>query len=64
MNVKQFKLTWDADYGPMRRRGWSVAIDGAYVVQFERFLVVALWKAWRSVLVRDREPDDGEARGG
>lgn len=41
-------LEYDRDYGIGRRSGWSVAVAGSYRVQFERWLVVALWKAWRS----------------
>lgn len=40
-------LDYDRDYGCAHREGWSVALNGSYVVQFERWLLVALWKAWR-----------------
>lgn len=45
--VKSFKLEWDREYGPSKRSGWSVCIDGSYVVELERSLLVALLKWWR-----------------
>jgi hypothetical protein len=48
MNCGSFSLHYDCDYGMLHRKGWSVVIDGSYVVQFERRLIVALWKAFRA----------------
>ena len=39
------KIQYDQDYGIDHRKGWSIAIDGSYYVQFEKRLLVALFKA-------------------
>jgi len=41
------EVNYRSDYGIDRRSGWSVAYDGSVLVQFERWLVIALIKAWR-----------------
>jgi hypothetical protein len=33
------------------RKGWSIAVDGIYVVSFERFLIVACLKALEKVWI-------------
>lgn len=38
----KFAIHFDRDYGIDRRTGWSIAIDGSFVVQFEKHLLVAL----------------------
>ena len=48
MSVEQIRLHYDRDYGIDRRGGWSLSINGSFVVQFERFLLVALAKSlWK-----------------
>lgn len=47
--MKPFKIEYDTDYGIERRRGWSIVYDGIVFVELERWLVVALWKAWRRI---------------
>ena len=42
-------IQFDRDYGIVNRTGWSVAWRGSFAVQLERWLVVGLFKAWRSV---------------
>jgi hypothetical protein len=41
-----FSIEYDVDYGCHHRSGWSVVIDGSVCAELERFLVVALVKAW------------------
>ncbi len=45
------RLDYDRDYGIDHRRGWSVAIDGSYYVQFWpepiTAVIVALWRWWQ-----------------
>jgi len=43
-----WQLNWDRDYGMDKRTGWSIALEGVLVCEFERFLLVALWKSWRA----------------
>lgn len=43
---ESLRVEWDGDYGCEHRSGWSVAVDGAFLVQLERFLLVAILKAW------------------
>ena len=45
--MSSFAIEWDKDYGIDKRTGWTVKLDGAVLVQLERFLLVALWKSWR-----------------
>jgi hypothetical protein len=42
-----FRLHYDKNYGIYKRKGWSIAIDGHFYVEFERFLIVALVKAFK-----------------
>lgn len=42
-------MHWDCDYGCERRKGWSVVWDGSVAVEFERFMIVALLKAWADI---------------
>lgn len=44
---ESFALEWDRDYGILHRSGWTVKWDGHILAELERFLIVALWKAWR-----------------
>lgn len=46
MGFHQFSLTWNTDYGVDSRWGWTVCMNGRVVVQFERFAIVALVKAY------------------
>ena len=46
--MKRLDLQWDKDYGCKRRTGWSVAVDGSFLVELEPWLVVALAKAVRT----------------
>jgi hypothetical protein len=43
---RQMTMEFDHEYGEQQRTGWSISLDGHYVVQFERFLLVALLKAF------------------
>jgi len=45
--MKSLRLEWDREYGIDKRRGWTITYDGCVLVQLERFLMVAIWKAWR-----------------
>jgi hypothetical protein len=42
----RLRIDYDRDYGIDRQTGWSVAINGVYLVQYERCLLVALSKAY------------------
>lgn len=50
IQINRHCLAFDRDYGIDRRTGWSVAVDGSYIVQFESWLVVAIWKAIKEFL--------------
>jgi len=41
------RIDFDRDYGCQHKTGWSVALNGSYVVQLEPRLWRALWKAYR-----------------
>jgi hypothetical protein len=43
--MNQFRLHWDRDYGCDKKTGWSISIDGSFVANLERFLIVAIVKA-------------------
>ena len=47
--MRPFQLHYDRDYGALRRTGWTIVWDGATVAEFERWLIVAVWRAWRNV---------------
>lgn len=55
LGCRQVRLDYDHEYGIQQRSGWSVALDGHYVVQLEPSLLRALWVAWR--YTRNREPN-------
>ena len=55
LGCRQVRLDYDHEYGIHQRSGWSVALDGHYVVQLEPSLLRALWVAWR--YTRNREPN-------
>lgn len=54
-----FELCHDRDYGIDHRSGWSVAINGSFVVQLHPSLFGALRKSWR--LERAARREDREA---
>lgn len=41
------RVDFDRDYGCEHKTGWSIALEGSYVVQFEPRLWRALYKARR-----------------
>ncbi len=43
---KSLKIEYDNNYGINRRSGWTVVVDGITCVQLERWLLVALFRAW------------------
>jgi len=45
--TSRVRVDFDRDYGSENKTGWSVALDGSYVVELEPRLWRALWKAWR-----------------
>jgi hypothetical protein len=45
--ASRLRVDFDRDYGCEHKTGWSVALDGSYVVELEPRLWRALWKAWR-----------------
>ena len=44
LQVNQSGIDYDYEYGIDKRTGWSVFVDGSYIIQFERFLIVAVIK--------------------
>ncbi len=44
--MDKFSLTYDKDYGIEHRRGWTICVNGSTVVELERFLLVAFFKAF------------------
>ena len=47
--MNNFAIHWDSEYGIFKKRGWSISWRGHFILEFERFLLVALWKAWRMI---------------
>lgn len=45
IKIGKLCLDFDRDYGCDKRTGWSIAWDGHYTVQLERFFLVAVFKA-------------------
>ena len=44
--INNFSLQFDKDYGINKRTGWSICINGSFMSQLEKYLVVAIWKAF------------------
>lgn len=42
--MNNIRIHWDKDYGFFHRKGWSIAIDGCFIVELEKFLIVAIVK--------------------
>lgn len=51
----EWTVIFDRGYGCDKRTGWSVAVRGSYVIQFEPGLCSALWKAWRRQRAFERD---------
>ena len=49
--MENLRIEFDRNYGCNNRTGWSISIDGSFVVELERFLMVAIYKAIKTVLV-------------
>ena len=45
-NIKNFSIDFNRDYGIDKKTGWSININGSFYAQLERFLIVALIKAF------------------
>ena len=43
--LNRFSVDFDRNYGVSKRTGWSIAINGHYLVELEKRLVKAIWKA-------------------
>jgi len=43
--LNSLSVEFDRNYGISKRTGWSIAIDGRYLVELEKRLVKAIWKA-------------------
>ena len=41
----RIRIEKDIDFGIDKKSGWSVAIDGSYLVQFDKWIIIALVKA-------------------
>ena len=38
-------IQYDKNYGSLKKSGWSIYIDGHFIVFFEKYLIIALFKA-------------------
>ncbi len=47
LTIGRFCIDYDRHLGADRVSGWSVGLDGHFTVTLERFLLLALWKAWK-----------------
>lgn len=51
LEIGEFKIEHDRDYGCNKRTGWSVSFGGSYYVQlvpsFWRALIPACWRRWK-----------------
>jgi hypothetical protein len=45
INMDSLRIHWDKDYGINKRTGWSVSVNGHFVVEFKKFLIVAIFKS-------------------
>jgi len=41
----KYKIEFDRDYGIDKRTGWSICVDGHYIIQLEKHFLMALIKA-------------------
>ena len=46
--MNQIRVHWDKNYGYSNRTGWSIAIDGSFVAELEKFLIIAVLKSIRN----------------
>jgi len=44
--MTKFSLTYDKDYGVYKRKGWTTCIDGAVIVELERWLAIVLFRTF------------------
>lgn len=49
-----FKIQWDRNYGIAKRQGWSISLDGFYLVSLERWFIIAVVKALWSYMKGNR----------
>lgn len=43
--MRTIRIHFDRDYGCDNRTGWSIAVDGSFYSELERFLLVVVAKA-------------------
>lgn len=48
--MKSLHIEYDVDYGSSKLTGWSICYDRTYLVQFEKYLIVAVIKAFKNWL--------------
>ena len=52
LEIGEFRIEHDRDYGCNKRTGWSVSFDGSYLVQLHRSfwyaLVSSCWRRWKN----------------
>ena len=48
LKILNIQIDYDKNYGINQRNGWSIIVKGSVVAELERFLVVAIWKTWRT----------------
>jgi hypothetical protein len=53
--MRSILIEYDKNYGFNKRAGYSMAIDGSYVSEFEKYLIVAIFKGFKRWLKWDKE---------
>jgi len=48
IRIGRLTVDFDRNYGCDKRTGWSIAWNGHYLVQLEKYLFVALYKTIRA----------------
>lgn len=44
----EFEIHYDADYGMDKKTGWSIAHKGHFIVELEKWLIIALYKFFKT----------------
>lgn len=45
LGINKLSIHYDTEYGIDKRTGWSIAWDGCFIVEFEKHLIIAIYKA-------------------
>lgn len=55
LGFNMFELNFETNYGCDKRKGWSIATGGHYWVQFEKYLIAALFKTIKGLFIEFKE---------